>query len=839
MKTIRCQTEGRILKITEAPTLVSGNVDATFLKVYVDENILNEMTDIKVSFYDMKKEKPIIVNPEQDDDSAYSCLVPGFILARPGNFCFGLIMTLHNGSTITTNLIRYCIVPGVNTMNPMMPGISYEEVIFKGGSIGIKSIEKTATQGLVDTYTITFEDDSTECIDITNGADGKEIERAYISTIFDESGMGSNTQGLIIVYNDGTCSQIGLPDIFSKDIEINKIENGISISFIDGETIAYYEIENGKDGKDGYIPVKGVDYWTALDKEEINTENVAFITEELAKRGQLKPEFANSIEECTDTTKLYVLPDGNIYGYIKTTIEGQEYAFGTENIDTCSQYIGTENSQRFAFSTNTAPASGTLKSITVKHGQGGKALKIAIAHTTEAQDGTLTIDNIEYINLTTKSVLSNDYVRTYEYKTDFFDEIEIKKGDLIGYEQGTGVVCQIYWDTDTTQGYRTYNATSAGTGYTLEQKTYAYAISATVETEPTQEYAWDNTGHAFVPADYEDRIIAVEEKVAENKVNVGGVYVSVPEKIRIIKDSEFRMYYKNVVSRSDTRLWFGSVSGITVKRYAEYLSITATEECTKNIPWRVYDNCFNILADGFISVTSTTDNPGTVTALIIGDSTVTQGNLISRKLLDCFSKQSGSLTLLGTKGAAPALHEGRAGWRAAHYCTVSQVGTEPNPFFNNGFDFAYYMESQGYSKVDVVVIQLGINDIFGMTFESFTPDATLEYIQQMVSSVTEYDSNIKVIVNLLSVPNGDGISFTDTYGTSQIDFVNLTNSIRMSKALIERFSDNVAVALSPNNCVLDPIADINDGVHPNEKGYEKLGQMIYETIISVTSDEGS
>lgn len=32
---------------------------------------------------------------------------------------------------------------------------------------------------------------------------------------------------------------------------------------------------------------------------------------------QLTPEFANSIEECTDTTKVYVLPDGYIYAYVK------------------------------------------------------------------------------------------------------------------------------------------------------------------------------------------------------------------------------------------------------------------------------------------------------------------------------------------------------------------------------------------------------------------------------------------------------------------------------------------------------------------------------------------
>ena len=63
----------------------------------------------------------------------------------------------------------------------------------------------------------------------------------------------------------------------------------------------------GQNGTDGYTPVKGVDYWTKADQQEIE----AYIAMELAKRGQLAPEFATSKEECTDQTKMYVI-DGEI-----------------------------------------------------------------------------------------------------------------------------------------------------------------------------------------------------------------------------------------------------------------------------------------------------------------------------------------------------------------------------------------------------------------------------------------------------------------------------------------------------------------------------------------------
>lgn len=42
-----------------------------------------------------------------------------------------------------------------------------------GAGVGIKSITKTATSGLIDTYTITFTDDTTATFTVTNGEDGK------------------------------------------------------------------------------------------------------------------------------------------------------------------------------------------------------------------------------------------------------------------------------------------------------------------------------------------------------------------------------------------------------------------------------------------------------------------------------------------------------------------------------------------------------------------------------------------------------------------------------------------------------------------------------------------
>ena len=311
------------------------------------------------------------------------------------------------------------------------------------------------------------------------------------------------------------------------------------------------------------------------------------------------------------------------------------------------------------------------------------------------------------------------------------------------------------------------------------------------------------------------------------------ITVAIPPVVRVLTGGEFSIYYANVISRQNAIFWCGSVSGLTTRRYDDHLSVTANAAGTYPLQWKVYSSGYSLLASGTCTIIAVDNKAVTASALVIGDSTVTQGGYICQKLLSCFSAAGGALTLLGTRGTAPAKHEGRAGWKASDYCTKAADGTYTNPFYDNGFDFSHYMATQGYTGVGVVVIQLGINDIFYAGLDSFSAAETIGYMDAMVTSILAYDSSIKVIVDLLTPPNGNTSVFTEKYGTSQIDFVYRLNTIRLSKALMEHFAGNASVVVSPNNCVLNPTQDINDGVHPTEGGYAKLGQTIYETMLGV------
>lgn len=74
--------------------------------------------------------------------------------------------------------------------------------------IGIKSIEKTNTEGLVDTYTITLTDDSTQTFTVTNGKDGEDGADGsatdlsnYVTTAQFEAALGAYITDIAIEVN--------------------------------------------------------------------------------------------------------------------------------------------------------------------------------------------------------------------------------------------------------------------------------------------------------------------------------------------------------------------------------------------------------------------------------------------------------------------------------------------------------------------------------------------------------------------------------------------------------------------------------------------------------------
>ena len=220
------------------------------------------------------------------------------------------------------------------------------------------------------------------------------------------------------------------------------------------------------------------------------------------------------------------------------------------------------------------------------------------------------------------------------------------------------------------------------------------------------------------------------------------------------------------------------------------------------------------------------------TCLVIGDSTVGSWGTMTQAMLDFFTENGKSLTLLGTRGQrAINRHEGRGGWSAYSYCREATHGDYTNPFLNNDkFDFAYYMAQQGYSAPDFVVIQLGINDVSGIDVDEFKAhsEQALAYEKEMIDSIRAYNSNIKIIINPPTTPNSNADKL-DRYNEVVV-FRNLVirYAMMLRRLATQYNSDNVRC--SNTNLILDTRSEIRDNVHPTEEGFIKMGKEVCNQI---------
>ena len=82
-----------------------------------------------------------------------------------------------------------------------MNNIIFKTILLKGESGAITSIEKTNTNVLVDTYTVTYNDGTTATFEVTNG-------RSIVSFELVSSTGGTNVYK--VTYNDNTSENIAL-----------------------------------------------------------------------------------------------------------------------------------------------------------------------------------------------------------------------------------------------------------------------------------------------------------------------------------------------------------------------------------------------------------------------------------------------------------------------------------------------------------------------------------------------------------------------------------------------------------------------------------------------------
>ena len=253
------------------------------------------------------------------------------------------------------------------------------------------------------------------------------------------------------------------------------------------------------------------------DKDDL-IEKVGELEEDIisiqAQSLQQSPLFANSIAECTDQTKLYVLPDGYIYAYMSETgalftnqiinavdTDGKPYNNGLGY--KTDRYIGASGAE------GDAPGYIVTGYIPIKNIQ-SLVLKVSGYTSALTNNDQMKFYNSSFANI---AIDNNDrldtnvktYGGTFTDEPAFNNTVKTFTFDYQIFKSKTS-----YYSGLLANGGVKYVRFSLNSP---DLEKMVVTINENIAFGTTS--AWQSTGHKFVPADYEEEILALQE-TAEN-----------------------------------------------------------------------------------------------------------------------------------------------------------------------------------------------------------------------------------------------------------------------------------------------------------------------------------
>lgn len=200
---------------------------------------------------------------------------------------------------------------------------------------------------------------------------------------------------------------------------------------------------------------------------------------------QLTPLFAENIDDCTDISKVYVLPDGFIYAYMTKTQQSEVAEHITDGF--------SDNTRLSTSSDSTSTLSGFVTTPYID--------------ISKYPDGfTLKLSGIDWVSVSSEAVTN-----TTGYAFHFIGHNTTN--NLLGYTRdvdssainGFIMTCDVNTKEvtiTTTSAFKTKYAKMRFSG----KGTSANAVVKITYMADVNRESWCNTGIAFVPADYEDVI---------------------------------------------------------------------------------------------------------------------------------------------------------------------------------------------------------------------------------------------------------------------------------------------------------------------------------------------
>lgn len=328
-----------------------------------------------------------------------------------------------------------------------------------------------------------------------------------------------------------------------------------------------------------------------------------------------------------------------------------------------------------------------------------------------------------------------------------------------------------------------------------------------------------------------------------------------PSKLYGMVGEEYNIYFQNILN-DDVRDYDFAVTSYVGEQLEDRLRIVPPEHGIYEITIKAYrDGVEKASATSFLMVADReAGRDETRSVLVIGDSTTANGTCME-KLVQNFEGDVMDISLLGTKGSKGIYHEGISGWKLEDYVKGSERDNEINLFWNtesNHFDFRFYMDEQGYESVDYVFINLGINDLFGVSEEELKDkkiEEMLGWLTEMTDSIHEFDPSIKIGIAVTTPPGDDQNAFGKAYGTAHNLWQYRRKYFLWCNALIKEFGqqEEAGIYLIPINTNLDTKHNMgietetvnarnemtvdrisaNGNVHPDESGYWQIADVYW------------
>ena len=371
--------------------------------------------------------------------------------------------------------------------------------------------------------------------------------------------------------------------------KIPSIEGLASEQYVD---IAIDEIDVMTDEEIAEICGSTVGDLTIVDQDAIAEQVIDTLMEELPTNQELidnvvekvpivkvaeQPTFVDSIDDCTDESKLYVLPDGYIYAYMLTETEVETGGYK-----------------------NWLPLATEAYNGTAVYGENGyvTGYRLSSSGSVSAYDGMLATG---FIPASDGAVIRTEGFSIYGGPMG---------GYVITYTASGTKIKHYQW------GYGESPTTSDAyiKEFTLDSTTYGTGIAfirisaSSLGTLPTtvtvnqeikegsttivKEYKWDSTGHAFVPADYEDRIITLETSVTALKnrpvASSIGTTVFAPSPQLPADGSETADFDAESINANDIYAYIDALAA----KYPKYLTKeTLGKDASGSYDWNRYTVC--------------------------------------------------------------------------------------------------------------------------------------------------------------------------------------------------------------------------------------------------------